>query len=60
MKNVKRTFFLTKEEAEQQQKVMGISNIDYNSPHYQLEDDSIIWGVFEYVSNTRISKHRVI
>lgn len=45
MENVKRTFFLTKEEAEQQRKITGNSYIDWQSPHYELENGKIVWGL---------------
>jgi hypothetical protein len=45
MVNVKRTFFLTKEEAEEQKNITGNKYIDYQSPHYELESGDIMWGM---------------
>ncbi len=48
MQNVKRTFFLTKEEVKKQQEITGNQYIDYGSPHYELEDGTIMWGQLGY------------
>lgn len=39
MTNVKRTFFITKEEAEEL-----LQNIDYSMPQYELEDGRVLYA----------------
>lgn len=45
MKNVKRTFFLTEAEAKAQREITSNPYIDALSPHYEMEDGSISWGL---------------
>jgi hypothetical protein len=48
MENVKRVFFLTEEEVKEQQKIVGNNLIDHLSPHYELENGEIMWGMIGY------------
>lgn len=52
MKNVKRTFFLTEEEVKEQIKITGNRLIDHLSPHYELEDGTILYGLVTGVTDT--------
>lgn len=59
MRNVTRTFFLTKEEAESQRAIIGMRNIAYQVPHYELDDGSILWGWHSYPNaELHYSEHR--
>lgn len=45
MKNVKRIFFLTEEEAKIKREILGNKYIDFLSPHYELTDGTMVWGM---------------
>lgn len=50
MKNVKRTFFITLEEA----KALGNIYISQCLPHFELEDGTILYGYVVYREQTEI------
>lgn len=48
MMRVKNIFFLTMEETEREREYTGNHYIDYLSPHFELENGSIIYGCISY------------
>jgi len=48
MENIKRTFFLSKDEAEKQKEITG-KNISFVMPHHQLENGVIAYCTEQYV-----------
>jgi len=54
MKNVKRVFFLTEEEAKQQRSITGNRLIDWSMPHYELEDGTIVYALHNFGGDVNI------